>query len=503
MIDFLALDFLFDMNFLRSHKTTIVIDNIDFFIFENQRISLQFSFVKRKFFFFISSIFFKSISSSFITKLFSLNAFIMSLQLFKSLFVFFSIYHKISMRCFSAHIIFFDCEKIISVFYKVILKTTIFRNLFWVCETTIFHFIFFDSQRIFDEQRDILCFNNQFWFFFWKKSFSNRLSNIFIFFSKKTWFVFLLLTKFSSSMSNLISYFFNLISTMITRFFLKMLTFLLIENRNFERIKTILEKYTSLFKSEFDFIKHVIMFILFRDENDIASLKQSSYNLSVKDRKVMNDIFNSLIQQNRVEKIFLNKFFSTASLIFVIWRKNKLKVIVDLQRINSKLMFDAYFFFKQNIIFFLNFAFIFSTFDLIKSFFQVSMIKQNKWKTTFVTSHRNQEQMIIFQHEIDQHFRVFPHLMKNVFQKIFLKIFTDVYQSRYYFLSEYWESFSRHWNNTQWTQIIDFMLQLLKCHFEYFSLNLLKHKVDRLKLFTQKIKIVVIVIWIFEKISNL
>jgi hypothetical protein len=60
------------------------------------------------------------------------------------------------------------------------------------------------------------------------------------------------------------------------------------------------------------------MSISFKNEKDIENLKQSSYFMSIKNRKVMNEIMNSLIVEEQIQKISLETISSTFLSTFVV-----------------------------------------------------------------------------------------------------------------------------------------------------------------------------------------
>ena len=112
------------------------------------------------------------------------------------------------------------------------------------------------------------------------------------------------------------------------------------------------------------------MFISFRDEKDVLSLKQTSYNMSARNRTTADEILDSLIKDDQIQKISLETISATFSSTFVIWRNEKSRVMIDLRKINTCLFSNVYLLSKQDII--LNImkeAEIFSSIDMIKDFF--------------------------------------------------------------------------------------------------------------------------------------
>ena len=55
------------------------------------------------------------------------------------------------------------------------------------------------------------------------------------------------------------------------------------------------------------------MFIFFRNEIDILNFKQNSYFFIVRNKKTMNEIFDSLVKQKRIQKVL----FETLSFAFL------------------------------------------------------------------------------------------------------------------------------------------------------------------------------------------
>ncbi len=60
------------------------------------------------------------------------------------------------------------------------------------------------------------------------------------------------------------------------------------------------------------------MSILFVNENNVTSLKQTLYFLIARDRKTIDDILNSLMRQDQLQKICLKIILLIALLTFVV-----------------------------------------------------------------------------------------------------------------------------------------------------------------------------------------
>ena len=156
-----------------------------------------------------------------------------------------------------------------------------------------------------------------------------------------------------------------------------------------QAILQLLKNWYQLFQSDLDRMHSAYMLILFQNENDIKKLKQSSYHIFICDQVEMNKILNDFVDQDWVQSVSLDNLSSAVFLMFVIWKNDKSKIIMNFHHINAKLWSDAYFLSQQDIILS---AFddnmIFSSLNIIKKFFQVSIESLDCWKTVFVTSHQ-------------------------------------------------------------------------------------------------------------------
>jgi hypothetical protein len=74
-----------------------------------------------------------------------------------------------------------------------------------------------------------------------------------------------------------------------------------------------------LFKSDLDqFNDEIFMFVSFRDEKNIEEFKQSSYFMSIKNKKTMNEIMNFLVADDQIQKISFETINLATSSTFVI-----------------------------------------------------------------------------------------------------------------------------------------------------------------------------------------
>ena len=99
------------------------------------------------------------------------------------------------------------------------------------------------------------------------------------------------------------------------------------------QVQEILNRHKKLFRNELEkFNDDIEMSISFIDEINVIDFKQTFYSLTAKNRKVVNEILDSLLNQSRLQKVSLNKIFVATSSIFVVWKNDKLKVVVDLRK---------------------------------------------------------------------------------------------------------------------------------------------------------------------------
>ena len=113
------------------------------------------------------------------------------------------------------------------------------------------------------------------------------------------------------------------------------------------RVQKILNRHKTLFRDELNkFNDDIEMFIFFQNENNVSKFKQNFYFFTTRNRKTMNEILNSFVTQSRIQKILLRMFSATIFSIFVIWKNEKSRVIVDFKKINTRLYSNVYFLFR-------------------------------------------------------------------------------------------------------------------------------------------------------------
>jgi hypothetical protein len=263
------------------------------------------------------------------------------------------------------------------------------------------------------------------------------------------------------------------------------------ESKYKKNIRSVLMSHKFFFRFDLDqFNDEIFMLISFRDEKNIEKLKQSLYFMSIKNKRIINEIMNFFIADDQIQKISFETINFATSSTFVIWRKKKSRVVIDLKRINIKFYSNVYSLSKQNtILSFFDELTIFSSIDLLKNFFQQSIDSKNYWKTTFVSQHRDLEWFIVFNMNLNNTFEFFQHKMKKVLKKYLWK-FILVYIDDIIIFFSIFEDHLKHLNEILiLLKKSDVILSLFKSHFDYSSIKALRHHVNRLNINIMKKKI--------------
>ncbi|CAI6100622.1 unnamed protein product [Clonostachys chloroleuca] len=169
----------------------------------------------------------------------------------------------------------------------------------------------------------------------------------------------------------------------------------------------------------------------------------------------------------------------------VVWRDDKPRVVVDLRKVNMKVVEHAYPLpLQDDILTGMQGATVFSVVDLTKGFFQQGILPEDRWKTTFVTPHRGLERLTVSTMGLLSSPAFFQQRMDNLFRK-YLWEFVLVYVDDIIIFSRSIEDHVRH---------LDICLGILeragctlslgKCHFAQPGLKALGHFVSRLGLST-------------------
>lgn len=102
------------------------------------------------------------------------------------------------------------------------------------------------------------------------------------------------------------------------------------------RVQAIINCHQNLFRVKpGKFNNNVKMSMSFVDENNVIGLKQMSYSLIARDRKTIDDILDSLMRQDRLQKVSLKIILSIALSMFVVQKNDKSQVVINLRKINT------------------------------------------------------------------------------------------------------------------------------------------------------------------------
>lgn len=170
-----------------------------------------------------------------------------------------------------------------------------------------------------------------------------------------------------------------------------------------------------------------------------------------------------------IKKILLNKLSATSFFIFVIWKKEKLWIVINLWWINTVLYSDTYSLLKQNTILrALSRVIIFSFINIICDFFQQSIAKEDQWKTAFIIFHWEQKMLTVSIIKLINFLKFFQHCMKELFAEYFWK-FILIYVNDIIVFSHNLKNYLHHLN---WILNIlkqsDITLAMIKCYFAFF-----------------------------------
>ncbi|KAJ8127870.1 hypothetical protein O1611_g5767 [Lasiodiplodia mahajangana] len=257
-----------------------------------------------------------------------------------------------------------------------------------------------------------------------------------------------------------------------------------------QQIKSIIHKYSRLFRPELGrFNDGVKMPINFKDGVSTDDLNQRPYIISRRDRAAMDAILQPLTDAGVVEDIPLGQPCPVASPAFVVWRKGKPRVVVDLRKVNTKVVGDAYPLPRQDeILGAMHGSTVFTVVDVMKGFFQQEIEPSDRYKTAFVTPHRGHEQLTVATMGLKTSPGFFQHRMERLFRK-YLWYFVLVYIDDVIIYSRTIEEHINH---------LDIILGILaasgctmaleKCHFAQHGLKALGQHVSRLGLATDEKK---------------
>ncbi|KAF2963381.1 hypothetical protein GQX73_g10196 [Xylaria multiplex] len=260
------------------------------------------------------------------------------------------------------------------------------------------------------------------------------------------------------------------------------------------KLEYILNKSARLFRNELGrFNDGIQMPIKFKEDANLEDLHQRPYRQSRKDRKAMDSILDPLRDCGVVEKIPLGQPVPIASPAFLVWKKLKPRVVVDLRKVNMRMIGDAYPLPRQDdILGALHGSTVFTVVDVMKGFFQQEIPREDRWKTAFVTAHRGHEQFTVATMGLKTSPSFFQHRMERLFEGYLWK-FVLVYIDDVIIFSKNIDEHLEH---------LDVVFSILaasgctmsleKCHFAQHGLEALGVHVSRLGLATTEEKVAAI-----------
>lgn len=257
-----------------------------------------------------------------------------------------------------------------------------------------------------------------------------------------------------------------------------------------EQVRQTILRHSRLFRSELGhFNDGVEMEIPFKPDVNLDDLIQRPYNMSRRDRQAFDGIVDELVKMGVVEKVKVGENCAAAAPAFVVWRNNKPRVVVDLRKVNTKLVHHGYPLPRQDdILGSLGGSQVFTIMDMLKGFFQQPIAAHDRWKTTFVTPHRGLERMAVATMGLTISPPFFQHRMETLFGS-YLWLFVLVYIDDIIVFSKCIQDHLQH------LELVFTVLEnsgctmsLPKCHFAQAGLEALGHYVSRLGLSTTEEK---------------
>lgn len=256
-------------------------------------------------------------------------------------------------------------------------------------------------------------------------------------------------------------------------------------------VQEIINRHHRLFRPTLGlFADGTEMPLRFMDETDFTGLKQRPYPLSRKDREVMDRILDPLLENGRIERVPLGDKNPIASPAFIVWNKGKPRVVVDLRKVNMRLLPNAYPLpTQQDVLQSLGGSTLFSSMDIQQGFFQQPIREDDRFKTTFGTPHRGLERFTVATMGLATSPGFFQQRMEEVLTRYlwqFALVYVDdiiIYSPG---LGEHLKHLDRVFAALEASGVT---MSLKKCHFAYPSVALLGHHVGRLGISTQEEKV--------------
>ena len=236
------------------------------------------------------------------------------------------------------------------------------------------------------------------------------------------------------------------------------------------------------------------------DWNSKIKKKAKIYSLRIKNKTVVDEIFNKLHDQERL--FWTSEATSFSFSYFVVWRKSfnkkKNRVIVDIRTLNAIFLSNAYSLSLQSdIIQTIHDCTFISIIDCTNFFYQWRVHSKNRHRLTMII-HRDQK---TFNVVVMSYRNSFVYVQRQIDRILrFCRIFARVYIDDVVVFSKFLNDHILHLKN-----IFELMfrnnifINSVKAFIEYSSVNLLKQHVNSLSLSTDEKKIKTIAQFIFSK----
>lgn len=259
---------------------------------------------------------------------------------------------------------------------------------------------------------------------------------------------------------------------------------------NVERIRNLILQHARLFSPRLGrFNDGVDMPIPFKPDANLDDLPQRPYNMSPRDRAAFDSILKPLEEAGVVESVPLGEICPSSSPAFIVWRNDKPRLVVNLRRVNTKLILHSYPLPRQDdILGSFGGCSVFTIMDITKGFFQQSIAYRDRWKTTFVTPHRGLQRLTVSTMGLATSPGFFQHRMEQLFGP-YLWAFVLVYIDDIIVFSRSIDDHLLHLE-TVFTILENSgcTMSLGKCHFAQAGLEALGHFVSRFGLSTTEEK---------------
>ena len=255
----------------------------------------------------------------------------------------------------------------------------------------------------------------------------------------------------------------------------------------------IVEEYSNLWKKT-DFVdlskENWMRIFLKIDWKSRISDKVKIYSLSTRDKELIDVIFDKLHEFDKLN--WIEEFTSFSYLVFCVWKnvndEKKRRIIVDIRELNVIIQFDVYSLSLQIEMIFVVFECQYIiVIDCSTFFYQWRVHSKNRHKLTMI-NHRNQKffnvaimkyknSLVYVQRQIDRLFRSYRHYVKTYVDDIV--IYFKTLDEHKIHLRSIFDMF----------KINNISIKSKKIFIDYFTVHLLKQKMNFLELTTTEKKL--------------